>query len=225
MPDLEPIIHRAPAGSSLYAVLDDGDDTAVDLSAGTGRQTTRYACTASQLIAAKNAASGGSTGLPAGEYSYTVCVGTAAASDASDDIVGADELVWDGTDAVRTLDLVSAVQSSITFVPDPARTFVVRRDTASRLMEKRIDEAPEFYVDWSKMLGSGEFISSVGTFSANVGTSGLTVTATTKESGTVNGITLSGGSAGQQVIDVEVSTDQGSTLEAQLRFNITASIA
>lgn len=100
---MDAIIHTDTPGQTLYVRFDDDDDTAVDLTAGTGIKATRYAVDEEEL---------GPDGaaLPAGDYHPTVHVGTAAAQSVDDVQVGQvpGEFKWDGTAVVDQLAAIHA---------------------------------------------------------------------------------------------------------------------
>lgn len=84
------IVFFGTTGQSRYARFDNANNTAVDLTEGTGLKLTRYVASDAAIDAA-------TPDLPSGNYSYTIRSGTAAGQASGDAILGTGYLEWTGT--------------------------------------------------------------------------------------------------------------------------------
>ena len=126
-------VFSTTTGQTLYVRINRTGDTAFDLTEGSALKLGQYTATDATIIA---------TGLPAGEYSYRIFVGTAGAQTNTDVDVGFGTFNWNGgtvsADAAASPggeDL--ALENTATAIASTGTTVATTRAPCSRLSAAR----------------------------------------------------------------------------------------
>lgn len=135
---------------------------------------------------------------------------------------------FDGTD-LGVNAMGSLLENTETIVPDPNRTWVVRRDAtdgtvgSTKAIPKVAAELIRLYVDFSRMLGTNEALGAITTLALGLGSSGITVASSSyQKSGNIVSFTASGGtvSATAYNLTVEMDSDTGDPLKATVQLKV-----
>lgn len=221
-PSLADIVIYGTQAQSLYVRVNVAGDTAFNLTEGTSLKLGQYTATNATIAA---------TSLPAGTYTYRVFVGTAAAQASGDTVISNDVFIWDGTTTSddTLAHIISLIQDTLTIVPDPNRTWVLRRDAQSgtvsstKAVPKISGEAIRLYVDYSRMLGVNEELAATSTMTLDMGSSGCTAASSSFEkNGDVVSFIISGGtaSASDYTLTISIDSETGAPITATMLLRV-----